>query len=895
MKESRSGNAPCACREVTARTDPVVKTSTALRAWGPARLVACALLAGAGGAGLAQTTNTPAPAAAQPPKPAAPRKALSVAARRNENTPVYQIDTNSIQEVNRRLGRFVRPVEEPRSELNYYATDLGRPASGAFLIPAATTQSTWHGEGFWWHQNSVFNARTFFQVGSVMPSHQNLYGGRASGEVGRLGLLTLGAGQQKIRGMVNGNVLVPLESERTPLATDPEVRAVVERFLGAYPEDLPNRPDFDPRALNTNSPQRIDQTNADIRLDRDFGEARRLSLDYSLTRTRIDAFQFVAGQNPDTEIHAPRARATYWHTFLPGTNLGLGFTFSRVRSLLKPEPNAVGPRVRVGFQIEELGPDSQFPIDRAENSFTYGALLSHLAGSGRHALTFGGDLTRFQLNGSETNNERGYFQFTNNYGRTAIENLLYGIPSKYEVSLGDFARGYRNWRADLFFGDRWQATPRLQVYWGLRYSLETVPVEVDGIDYLPYGCDCNNFSPRLSLALRLGAGWIARTSYVLSYGQIPPVTYQQVRNNVPRVRQIQVQDPDLLDPLQGIDLNDPNLRVVPTLLSPRLTSPYSHQYQLTLERRFLESYSLRLSYLGSRTVKLMYPYVTNRAEPVPGIPPTTATVDQRRADSRYYEVLNVANGGNAYFDAAQVAFDAGLRRGLALRASYTFGKALDSGADFTATAANRDLQRSRSQWQYESFRDRKGLSDFDSTHTLVLDFAYDLPRLTRMNGWAGAVTSGWQITGATLLRSGTPLTLYIGSDSPGFGNVDGSPSDRPNIVDPSILGATIAHPDSATQILRRDRFSFIRPGEPRGNVGKGAFRKAGIANLNLALSRQFRLRGDWLFLIRAEAYNSTNTPQFDEPQRNLSAPAFGKITNTLNDGRVFQLGCRLIL
>ena len=35
--------------------------------------------------------------------------------------------------------------------------------------------------------------------------------------------------------------------------------------------------------------------------------------------------------------------------------------------------------------------------------------------------------------------------------------------------------------------------------------------------------------------------------------------------------------------------------------------------------------------------------------------------------------------------------------------------------------------------------------------------------------------------------------------------------------------------------------------------------------------------------------------QFDEPQRNLSAPPFGKITNTLNDGRVLQVGLRLIL
>ena len=67
-----------------------------------------------------------------------------------------------------------------------------------------------------------------------------------------------------------------------------------------------------------------------------------------------------------------------------------------------------------------------------------------------------------------------------------------------------------------------------------------------------------------------------------------------------------------------------------------------------------------------------------------------------------------------------------------------------------------------------------------------------------------------------MLKSGTPLTLYIGSDAPGFGNVDGGPSDRPNILDPSILGDDDLHPDTAPLILRRDRFAYILPGEHRG-------------------------------------------------------------------------------
>ncbi len=53
--------------------------------------------------------------------------------------------------------------------------------------------------------------------------------------------------------MVNGNVLVPLANERQPVTTDPATRAIVQKFLDAFPDELPNRPDFDIRALNTNA------------------------------------------------------------------------------------------------------------------------------------------------------------------------------------------------------------------------------------------------------------------------------------------------------------------------------------------------------------------------------------------------------------------------------------------------------------------------------------------------------------------------------------------------------------------------------------------------------------------------------------------------------------------
>lgn len=837
--------------------------------------------------------DPPAPRPAAPAKPAATQQRLGTSGQRNENVVVWLIDTNAVKEANIRVGTTPTAVTEARPESQYFAAEHGRPPTETLMPQPAAGSAGWHGNVFWWHQNSIFNARTFFQVGGVKPSHRNHAGGSVTGLIPRIGALTATFSQRDIRGMVNGNVLVPLANERTPLATDPATRILVQKFLNAYPNELPNRLDFDQRALNTNARQKIDDIAGSLRLDSKTGAKGKLVLFQSIDRQRIDAFQLVAGQNPDTEIHNARARISWQYALSAATQLQLGASFTRNRLALASEPNAVGPRLRFGFQIEELGPDSMFPVNRATNTFRYGAAVQHQAGGGRHEISAGGDVIRFQLNGIESNNSRGQFQFGNNFGRTAIDNLRWGTPNMFEGSVGELNRGYRNWMLNGYVADRWKINARLQITLGLRYMMDARPNEVHGMEQLPYKTDANNFSPRFAIAWQAGRGWVARAMYTTSFAQILPVTYQQIRYNPPTVYYLMVPDPNIVNPLGGTTIG-PNNRYSPIWLSPDLTTPYSHQYNAGLERKLFAGSILRINYIGSRTFKLLNNFTLNRAVPVAGIPLTTATVDSRRPDSRYSDTKTIVNGGIAYYDAGQALWDLPLRHGLLLSMGYTFSKAIDEGTDFTATAANKDISSFRSQSQWNSFKDRKGLSNFDSTHALAFHYAWDLPELRNGAGWLRSITSHWQVSGANMWKKGTPLTLFVGSDAPGYGNVDGGGSDRPNLLDPSILGATIGHPDQAPLILRRDRFAYLTPGQQAGSLGRGTFRKASIWNWNAAVARQFRLLNDWNAQLRAEAYNLSNTPQFDEPQRNYSALAFGKITNTLNDGRVFQVGLRLL-
>jgi hypothetical protein len=161
------------------------------------------------------------------------------ASRRNENIQVNRIDNEAIKEAGIRLGASTNIVAEAPAESTYYATEHGRPAGDTVFLRPAAAQPAWHAELSESHQNSIFNARTFFQVGPVKPSRRNVYGGRFTAGLGRIGAITVNGNQRKIRGMVNGNLLAPLANERTPLATDPAVRALIARWLAAYPAGLP--------------------------------------------------------------------------------------------------------------------------------------------------------------------------------------------------------------------------------------------------------------------------------------------------------------------------------------------------------------------------------------------------------------------------------------------------------------------------------------------------------------------------------------------------------------------------------------------------------------------------------------------------------------------------------
>jgi hypothetical protein len=798
--------------------------------------------------------------------------------RRNENVQFNLIDNNALKYLNIRLGTTATIVSQFRPERKYFGTEFGSSPSGVVHLTSPKLADAFHGGLSFTRSDSIFTAQSFFQAGGVQPAHENDYGFTAGAGLWRGAHLSMDASEQTVRGSVNGNVLVPLPGERTPLATDPAVRRLIQHWLDAYPKALPNRTDIDPRALNTNSPQSIDTAASNIRLSQNLHARDRIFAQHAFTNQKVRAFELVAGQNPDTNTKSHNARVT-WDRSDDRSVLDVTSGFDRIHSLLTPEPNAVGPQVQVGTSYQSLGPGATIPIDRRISRFREAVLYRRSLG--RHQVSFGGEVDRLWNNGLESSSERGNYYFRSDFGRDAITNFRLGAASRYSAGLGNGQRGFRWFEQQYFAGDVWSVRSNLTLNYGLRYTPVTPPVEVNRLTRVDFHCDCAALGPQFGVAWQTRGAGVIRAAYGLHFGDIYPQTLQQVRWDPPSFLKVEVQAPaSILTPLENVDLG-PGARHLHFDVPPDLKSPYSHQYTLVWDPVQGKPWSIQLGYIGSRTHRLFMMWFANRAVPVPGVTQTTATIAERRPDPRYYELREARNASNAYFDAARVTFKAPAWRGLTSEASYWFSKAIDTGSAYTNMAAGDEALQGYSQSQDPVAQDLKGPSAFDQSHAVMVRFQYAIRART-------TVLKDWRISGAFLAKSGLPFTVLTGSDAPGFGNVDGSNGDRPNLLDPSVLGRTIGDPNTSSALLPRSAFGFIAPTESRGSLGFNTFRRGGIRNMNAALARTWIVGSEWRTTFRVESINFFNTPQFASPNADLSSPAFGKITNTLNDGRSFQ-------
>ena len=223
--------------------------------------------------------------------------------------------------------------------------------------------------------------------------------------------------------------------------------------------------------------------------------------------------------------------------------------------------------------------------------------------------------------------------------------------------------------------------------------------------------------------------------------------------------------------------------------------------------------------------------------------------------------------------------------GLNFLVNYAWSKSLDTG---TGNGHGSGIDSYQNAYQPGL---NYGLSDFNSTNTLVGQVVYELPfgagRQFALHGVADEIVGGWRLSTLFQWHSGVPFTPVIQSSvadgidpvgNPNVGICGGSPL---NFFNP----AAFANPASGTF----------------GDLGRNTLIGPGFWNVNLSIAKEFRLPWEGMRIeIRADAYDLFNHINYHNPDGDvgytgatLADSNAGRLTDSAGfvaTTRVIQLG-----
>jgi hypothetical protein len=300
----------------------------------------------------------------------------------------------------------------------------------------------------------------------------------------------------------------------------------------------------------------------------------------------------------------------------------------------------------------------------------------------------------------------------------------------------------------------------------------------------------------------------------------------------------------------------------------------------------------------------------------------------RRPNPKYGANYDLTNGSWSYYNALQISLNKRPTHGLSAQVNYTYGHAIDTGSEATATNIDTTVPLT----EFGGARSMRGNSLFDIRHRATFNYAYELPfwksqHIDALDGTSrllgsilGKVLGGWQVNGTTTFATGTPFSVTAGYDL----NGDGYNNDYPYIclpnstvkgctpVDINYLGTTVndGHytgsgtsntlsmnqlPDSVffPNVSTATGARAFEPGIMNvSNLGRNQFRTAGRFNTDASMQKNFKVGEGKNLMFRVEAYNLFNHPWFGYPTQSAISTSFMKITSTVNSARYLQAAFR---
>ena len=220
-------------------------------------------------------------------------------------------------------------------------------------------------------------------------------------------------------------------------------------------------------------------------------------------------------------------------------------------------------------------------------------------------------------------------------------------------------------------------------------------------------------------------------------------------------------------------------------------------------------------------------------------------------------------------------------QGFLFNLNYSYGHALDtiSNGGRLPFVASTNASETAVSNPY-NVRGMYGNADYDVRHNMSANFVWDdfIHRMIKRG--PSRLMGGWTVSGTIFHRTGLPFTVIDTSVSSGilnyagdtFAQITGKPGHTcgKSAVDVSCFGDTAF--DSPTGFSNQARNQFFGPN---------------FTNMDMSVTKNFRVTERVVLRIGASAYNVFNHPNFDQPDHDLNSGlvkdggTFGQIVSTV--------------
>jgi hypothetical protein len=399
------------------------------------------------------------------------------------------------------------------------------------------------------------------------------------------------------------------------------------------------------------------------------------------------------------------------------------------------------------------------------------------------------------------------------------------------------------------------------------------------------------FAPRAGLAYRATDSFVIRAGYGMTND--PYALARPLRTNHPILIELDVRAPngwseagrlsEGIPPIPVPSLGDgivpiPN-NVTAFTIPLDFDRGYIQSWNLTFEREFRPGLKGEIGYVATRQTRQLGFRELNYA-PIGG---GAANQILNRQFGRTANTRLITPIGDTRYDSLQARLQRHFSGWYSFEAAYTWGKSITtSGTNNSDSVLPINIP--------EFYHLNRSLSGFDRTHNLQVTNITYLPfgrgrQLLADRGALTAIASGWQISNVISFMSGQPFS--IGSSAASLnapGNSQRADRVKETLEKPGGIGAGQPWFDPT---------AFAPVNEARfGTAGFNSVRGPGVANWDLGLHRSFQLRGEMTLQLRAEAFNVTNTPKFNNPRSTAGSSGFGEIFSSFGE-REMRLGLRL--